>query len=483
MVDLLGAGADGNGEHISAATLKAAAKRLLISHFRLGFYDTHSESFPYRDLLLDNTTWAQLDSAAHRAVAREVAAKSTVLLKNQNGTLPLSAAGAPRSIAVVGPFAACWPGRESGGWEAGTDKRYLSAAAGACYLHSYAGSPSNITSIYGGIASAGEAVGATVTYTLGSNASCLATANGATGEVDCVRDSSSKFHSPAAVNEIAAAVKSAEAAELTVLVVGLGGMHEGEGNDRVNMTLPSIQRALLEAVAKVSKKLVLVVVSAGGVDVDESLAQAVLWAPYGGEEAGSGLADVLFGHVNPSARLPLTVYKQAWADDMNCENFTESGGVARHYADDCATSILRLDLEAGVGRTHRYLKDTATYVKHFLGYGLSYSSFVYSDLAVEFSKPNNLTVSVTVKNTGQMDGAEIVQCYATPHKSSQMPAAAPLQNLIGFLKVELAKGSSKVVAVPVDTTQLETAMEDGELATTRMSKNLLSLNCFSCLRD
>lgn len=245
MVDLLGASVDGNGEHISAATLKAAAKRLLISHFRLGFYDTHSTSFPYRDLLLDNSTWAQLDSEMHRAVAREVAAKSTVLLKNQN-TLPLPTKGGPRSIAVVGPFAACWPGRESTGWTANADKRYLSAAAGECYLHSYAGSPSNITSIYGGIAAAVAPVGATVTYALGSNASCLATANGATGEVDCVHDPSSKFYYPAAVNEIAAAVKIAAAAELTVLAVGLGGMHEGEGNDRVNMTLPSVLGSCLD---------------------------------------------------------------------------------------------------------------------------------------------------------------------------------------------------------------------------------------------
>ena len=277
MVDLLGSGVYGNGEHISAATLKAAAKRMLISHFRLGFYDTHSANFPFRHLLLDNTTWAQLDSAAHRRVAREAASKSTVLLKNQKDLLPLKA---PRSVAVIGPFAACWPGRENAGWTADIDKRYLGATAGECYLHSYAGSPSNITSIYGGIAAAGEAVGATVTYALGSNASCLATANGATGEVDCIHDSSSKFHSPAAVNEIAVAVNNAKAAEVTVLAVGLGAMHEGEGNDRVNMSLPFVQRALLEAVAKVSKKLVLVVVSAGGVDVDESLAQAVLWAPY-----------------------------------------------------------------------------------------------------------------------------------------------------------------------------------------------------------
>ena len=199
------------------------------------------------------------------------------------------------------------------------------------------------------------------------------------------------------------------------------------------------------------------------------------WNRYGGEEAGSGLADIIFGHINPSARLPLTVYTQAWAERMNCKNFTEAGGVARHYlGPDCTTSILRLDLEAGVGRTHRYIKDTATYVKHHLGYGLSYSSFAYSNLKVAFSKSRNLTVSVTVNNTGEMDGEEVVQCYATPPKSRQMPVAAPLQNLVGFVKVAIAKGSSKVVVVPVDTSQLETAMEDGESATPNLQKTHVS---------
>lgn len=190
---------------------------------------------------------------------------------------------------------------------------------------------------------------------------------------------------------------------------------------------------------------------------------------YGGEEAGSGLADVIFGYTNPSARLPLTVYKQAWADEMNCKNFSEAGGVARHYVGPiCDTSILRLDLEAGIGRTHRYIKDTAKFIKHKFGYGLSYTSFVYSDLQVAFES-GNLTVSVNVKNTGRMDGAEVVQCYAIPPKLSQMPAGAPLQNLIGFTKVNLVEGSSKVFVVPVDTSQLETAMNDGELATAQVS--------------
>lgn len=194
----------------------------------------------------------------------------------------------------------------------------------------------------------------------------------------------------------------------------------------------------------------------------QTKADAVLYAPYGGEEAGSGLADVLWGKVNPSARMPVTVYKQAWADAMNCKNYTESPGRARKYNADCDTSILQLDLERGIGRTHRYLSDAATYVKHHLGFGLSYTSFAYSGLKAAFAK-SNLTVSVTVKNTGGVDGAEVVQVYAAPSKeaAAKMPKAAPLKNLVGFVKVEVPKGSSKVVEVPVDTTQLETAMEDG----------------------
>jgi beta-glucosidase len=178
----------------------------------------------------------------------------------------------------------------------------------------------------------------------------------------------------------------------------------------------------------------------------------VVWQPYGGEEAGSGLSDIIWGHTNPSARLPLTVYKQAWSDEMNCKNFTEAAGAARHYVGDCATSILRLDLEAGVGRTHRYLNDTAvaSFVKHHMGYGLSYTTFVYSSLKVAFAS-SNLSVSVTVKNTGDADGSEVVQVYAAPSKgaSEKMPIVAPLQNLVGFVTVLIPKGSSKVRINPL----------------------------------
>ena len=219
--------------------------------------------------------------------------------------------------------------------------------------------------------------------------------------------------------------------------------------------------------AAVAKTLVLVVVSAGGVDVDETRAHAVLWAPYGGEEAGTGLADVLFGSTSPSARLPLTVYTQAWADTMNCPNYTEAPGANRQYRTDCNTSILHLDLEAGVGRTHRYITDAATYVKHAFGFGLSYTSFRYSGLQITKATTaasagamdTALTVAVTVTNTGDVVGDEIVQVYVSGAHAAGLPQVT--HNLAGFTKVSVAKGGSVQVSLSLDMGQLATAQADG----------------------
>lgn len=220
--------------------------------------------------------WSLLNSPTHRALSREAAAKSTVLLKNTAEALPLKAG--VKTIAVVGPFAACS--------SAVADPANLGCAGrggceAQCYLHSYNGFPTNTTSIYGGIAAAGAKAGATVSYSVGSNLTCpqITRSGGAAGDLDCVTDSGSSFYSPAAAAGIAAAVAAAKIADVTVLAVGLGAIMEAEGNDRVNMTLPSVQRELLKQVQAVAAKLILVVVSAGGVDLDESKAAAVLWAP------------------------------------------------------------------------------------------------------------------------------------------------------------------------------------------------------------
>ena len=104
MTDLLGVDENGNGEKVSAEKLKAIAQRVLLSHFRLGFYDAHATDFPFANSTLD---YSMLNGPEHRTLAREAAAKSTVLLKNKDKALPFPATGGPRSIAVVGPFAAC----------------------------------------------------------------------------------------------------------------------------------------------------------------------------------------------------------------------------------------------------------------------------------------------------------------------------------------------------------------------------------------
>jgi len=251
---------------------------------------------------------------------------------------------------------------------------------------------------------------------------------------------------------------------VTVLAVGLGALMEAEGRDRINMTLPGVQRQLLAAVAKVAKKLVVVVVSAGGVDLgDESGFDAVLWAPYGGEEAGTGLAQVLLGTVNPSGRMPVTVYKQSWADAMNCKNITPGPpGSTVNFKEDCATSILHFDLEPGLGKTHRYVNKStaATHVRHAFGFGLSYTDFVYSALTVSTAADGSLSISVSVKNSGSVDGAEVVEAYL--QGATVAGQATALHDLVAFGKTAVIKaGANVTLKLTAPTDQLSTAMADG----------------------
>jgi hypothetical protein len=116
--------------------------------------------------------------------------------------------------------------------------------------------------------------------------------------------------------------------------------------------------------------------------------------------------------VNPSARMPVTVYKQAWADAMNCKNVSmpANPGTSVTYKSDCNSSILHFDLETGVGKTHRYMKD-ASYIRHAFGFGLSYTSFGYSTLMISQSAAGDMNVTVTLTNTGAVSGAEVLQVY------------------------------------------------------------------------
>jgi len=214
-----------------------------------------------------------------------------------------------------------------------------------------------------------------------------------------------------------------------VFVGGLTGDVEGEemqvsypgfaGGDRTDIALPAPQERLLKALAGTGKPVVLVQMAGSAVVspwASEHL-PAILVAWYPGQRGGNAIADVLFGDVNPAGRLPVTFYR----------------GVDQLPA---------FDDYAMTNRTYRYFTGTPLYP---FGYGLSYTRFSYSGLAVDrvqITASDDIEASVTVTNTGQRAGDEVVQLY---ERAVSPPRPMPVRQLRGFARVTLAPGESKRV--------------------------------------
>jgi beta-glucosidase len=225
-----------------------------------------------------------------------------------------------------------------------------------------------------------------------------------------------------------AAVAAAKNADVVIAIVGITSHLEGEempvdqpgflGGDRTNLKMPEPEEALVHAVAATGKPLVVVLMngSALAVNWEKAHADAILEAWYSGEEGGAAIADTLSGRNNPAGRLPVTFYK----DVHQLPNFEDY---------------------SMKGRTYRYFKGQPLWP---FGYGLSYTTFKYSGLALP-SAPidagDPLNVSVTVTNTGKVAGDEVVQLYL------KFPdvAGAPIRALRGFRRIHLAPGASQVV--------------------------------------
>src|SRR5213592_1351849 len=328
---------------ITEQAIDTAVKRLFLARFQLGTFDPP-----------ERVRWAQipisvLDQPAHRALARQVARESIVLLKNADGVLPLRKDIG--TIAVIGPNC--------------DDRRML--------LGNYEGAPADSITPLRGIR---EAVsrGTRVLYARGS---------------DWVVPGDSG---------LAEAVRAAEQADVVVLCLGLTAQLEGEemsvetpgfrGGDRTRIDLPDAQQRLLERIVAVGKPTVLVLMSGSAVAVNwaQEHVPAIIEAWYGGQAAGSALADVLFGDYNPAGRLPVTFYKS----ESDLPAFDDY-----HMA----------------GRTYRFFKGTPLYP---FGYGLSYTTFAYSNVrasAERLGSRDTLIVSVDVTNTGRRPGDEVAQLY------------------------------------------------------------------------
>ncbi len=234
-------------------------------------------------------------------------------------------------------------------------------------------------------------------------------------------------------------------ADAIIFAGGISPQLEGEempvnvkgfnGGDRTSIMLPAVQTELMKALMATGKPVVFVMLTGSAIAVpwENEHIPAIVNAWYGGQSAGTALADVLFGDYNPAGRLPVTFYK----------------------SDKDIPSFMSYDMQ---GRTYRYFKGEALYP---FGYGLSYTSFNYSKLVVtsQLKKGVNVKIAVTVKNTGKAGGEEVVQLYIA-HRGAEL---APVRALKGFKRIYLKAGESKTIQFTLTPEQLSIVDAEGNL--------------------
>ena len=331
-----------------------------------------------------------INSPWHQSLARKVAQQGITLLKNERSLLPLDRTKI-KSIAVIGPNASDM--QIGGRWSADVV-------------------PFFTVSVLDGIKKKLPA-GATAAYALG-----------------CPRKSPS---TPEGIKE---AVALASKSDIAVVVVGMDKDYEGEEMDPPNLYLPGDQDKLIQAVAAANKNTVVVLNNGSPILMDKWLAKVpgLVEAWYAGQDTGTAVADILFGDVNPSGKLPdtLGVRREDYSD---WGNYPGDGTVV-NYAE-------------GIYVGYRHFDKQKIVPLFPFGFGLSYTTFGYSglDLPTTLGRGQTATVRVTVQNTGRRAGDEVAQLYIRPLASK---VARPVRELKGFGRVSLQPGQKSALTFPLD---------------------------------
>jgi beta-glucosidase len=231
--------------------------------------------------------------------------------------------------------------------------------------------------------------------------------------------------------------KLAAKADAVVLCMGFDPNSEGEGGDRP-FRLPGGQDIFIQQVASVNKNVIVVLNAGGNVDMSKWLDQvpAVLHAWYPGQEGGTALAQILLGDFSPSGKLPAT-FERRWEDNPTFHSYYSQKGDKR------------VEYSEGIFMGYRGYEKAGTKPLFPFGYGLSYTTFTYSDLKIAPAAKGAalLAVSFNVKNTGSRQGAEIAEVYVG---DSHAPLPRPAKELKGFAKISLRPGESKQITVLLD---------------------------------
>jgi len=386
---------------VSAAAIDAACRRILEAKYKLGLFDN---PYKYCDV---NRPKKQIFTKEHRAIARKTASESFVLLKNE-GVLPLSKKG---TIAVVGPLANT-RSNMPGTW-------------------SVAAVLDNAPSLVEGLR---EVVGdrAKVVTAKGSNL---------IGDADYEKRATMfgrELHRDNRTDRelLDEALKVAAGADVIVAALGESSEMSGESSSRTNLEMPDVQRALLQELLKTGKPVVLVLFTGRPLVLtwEEEHVPAILNVWFGGSEAAYAISDVLFGDVNPSGKLTATFPQNVGQIPL----FYNHKNTGRPLQEGRWFEKFRSN----------YL-DVSNEPLYPFGYGLSYTTFAYSDIhlsSTEMSADGKLTATVTVTNPGSRDGAEVVQLYIRDLVGS---VTRPVKELKGFEKIFLKAGESRKVSFSI----------------------------------
>ncbi len=382
---------------ITEEQIDISLKKVLKIRFRLGMFD-EAETNPYGNLGKET-----LESAPHKAQALEMARQSMVLLKNSGRTLPLSAKKV-KKVGLLGP----------------------NANNETTQLGNYNGTPSN-------------------------NVTLLEALSAEPG-IEVIYDDSSDFTKLKNGTDLDKIVEKMKDVDVIVFAGGISPLLEGEdgdagkdgiegfsGGDRTTISLPSIQTMIMKRLSLLKKPIVFVCMSGSAIAFNweaENL-PAIIQAWYGGQDAGTALADIIFGRYNPSGKLPLTFYRSD-------------------------SDLPPIDDYAMDNRTYRYFSGDVLYP---FGYGLSYTTFKYDKLICPETTQTTDTVSVSVevKNIGKTAGEEVVELYLS-HRD--IDPGAPLSQLARFEKVKLNPGEKKTVEFKLTPRDLAYVNQEGSIEVT-----------------
>ena len=380
---------------VKEAYIDDAAKRILRVKFELGLFD---DPYKYCDAQREKEVIGQ--QAFHEA-SLDMAKKSIVLLKNENQLLPLKKQG--QKIALIGALASDKTS-PLGSWRiAAKDNSAVSVLEG---MQAYTGNQ--------------------LTYAKGADVSLGKTKF--TEEVKINTTDKSEFTQAIAV---------AKKADVVVMVLGEIGYQSGEGRSRTELGLPGVQQELLEAVYNVNKNIVLVLNNGRPLVLNwhQEHLPAIVEAWQLGTQSGNAIAQVLYGDYNPSGKLPMS--------------FPRAVGQIPIYYNHKNTGRPIMPTPSTVFWSH--YQDVENTPLYPFGFGLSYTTFEYSDLQAQVVSTNEVNVSVTLRNTGTFTGKEVVQLYLKDHYAS---VTRPVRELKGFELVRLEPNEHKKISFKLTEKEL-----------------------------